>query len=480
MSRHPRAPHSSPPLAALSLLGAFVLAAPPRAQEAAPLLVHEWGTFTCLLDDDGTVIGGVNTEDEPLPDFVHRPLRERMINAGLLASHDLAPVFFQGAPACHPQVTMRLETPVLYFHVADGTPPFSIDVEVAWRGGWLAEFFPRGEAVLPGMETGTLGELDADRIGTLAWKGVQVGGERSATPPNTDAPVWLAPRRVAAADLEVGGEAERFLFYRGVGNVEPPVSVVRSADRRTLRLRERHDPRLPHAATSTGPGWLLAVDHERGCAFRELAPLPMGRDGDDETTAEARAGFDATEFSPANLDRLRKLMRTALVADGLFADEADALLDTWRVSYFRSPGLRVFYLLPQAWTDAVMPLTLSRAARIERVMVARIELVDDLQRSRLERLRSGPASDGAWFHALTMELARDDPIAFTALWGELISRPGALLEYAARPGSRLVLPEDYRAWLELGRFRQALVLEELRRRPTEALRAFATAYGVAR
>ena len=35
------------------------------------LVVHEWGTFTSLQNGNGTPIGGINIDDEPLPPFVH-------------------------------------------------------------------------------------------------------------------------------------------------------------------------------------------------------------------------------------------------------------------------------------------------------------------------------------------------------------------------------------------------------------------------
>src|SRR5438445_12533848 len=36
-----------------------------------PLIVHEWGTFTSLQDESGRAIGGINSDDEPVPKFVH-------------------------------------------------------------------------------------------------------------------------------------------------------------------------------------------------------------------------------------------------------------------------------------------------------------------------------------------------------------------------------------------------------------------------
>src|ERR1700732_1534358 len=39
---------------------------------AKKLVIHEWGTFTSLQDEDGKAVGGINTDDEPVPAFVHQ------------------------------------------------------------------------------------------------------------------------------------------------------------------------------------------------------------------------------------------------------------------------------------------------------------------------------------------------------------------------------------------------------------------------
>ena len=44
------------------------------AQVNTSLVVHEWGTFTSLQDESGQAIGGLNTDDEPVSEFVHTTL----------------------------------------------------------------------------------------------------------------------------------------------------------------------------------------------------------------------------------------------------------------------------------------------------------------------------------------------------------------------------------------------------------------------
>src|SRR5438309_4602864 len=83
------------------------------------LVVHEWGTFTSLQNEQGNTVGGINTDDEPLPRFVHDLLRGRSdASSG------------KGIPGgVRNEITMRLETPVMYFHLADdANKPVNIDV----------------------------------------------------------------------------------------------------------------------------------------------------------------------------------------------------------------------------------------------------------------------------------------------------------------------------------------------------------------
>ncbi len=108
-----------------------VCAARADDKTAAPklLVIHEWGTFTSLQDESGNAIGGINTDDEPVPDFVHRLSPHLLIDANNLPEPE-----YQGAPPSHPDVTMRLETPVMYFYPPKGWRPQPVNVRVAFVG----------------------------------------------------------------------------------------------------------------------------------------------------------------------------------------------------------------------------------------------------------------------------------------------------------------------------------------------------------
>lgn len=126
-----------------------VLAASAAHPSAAPasLVIHEWGTFTSFQDSRGMTISGINVDDEPVPKFVHR-----LSDLPIFTTRSSPASWSQGAPRCHSDVTLRLETPVLYFYPENGFPlDRSFDVRATFAGGWLTEFFPWAAAADPGF-----------------------------------------------------------------------------------------------------------------------------------------------------------------------------------------------------------------------------------------------------------------------------------------------------------------------------------------
>ncbi len=138
------------------------------------------------------------------------------------------------------------------------------------------------------------------------------------------------------------------------------------------------------------------------------------------------------------------------------------MLYTWQRAYFTSPGLRVFYTVPRQWTDERMPLKLSVEADVERVMIGRIELITLEHRQLLAAIAKGPASDPKWTHKI-----KDGPAA-EKFWAGRSDFGDLGVEF----------PEDYKKYLALGRFRNALLIAEEINRPTPELRRFITGYGL--
>lgn len=456
--------------------------------EKAPLVIHEWGTFTCLQDETGRAIPGVNTDDEPVPEFVHR------ITELIPKPSELAPIYYKGVPRTHRQVQVRLETPVLYFYPQKALhEPMRVNVKVGFRGGWLTEYYPNAAVSAPGLKDGNFryNSLTPDTIGTLEWRNLEIGGNFSG--PETDAAVWLAPREVRAAPVRTAdkAEAEKYLFYRGVGNIRSPLYVTRNSSDDGLVIREQVDPSLGlRAPLAIRAMWLAHVRDDGSVAFRSLGGTKLtGEPGHVLATVKGEAVrvaeigketapggkaktvtipeglFD--EYAPEQLTALRQAMRKELIADGLYEDEADAMLKTWELAYFKSPGLRLFYLLPQQWTDAVLPLQSSVLADVSRTMVGRVELVTPKQREQLKKISKGPVSNVSWLYK-SLENNEERSQKLSQLWEGKIRFSDA----------GIPVPPDYQAFIDLGRFRSALILDEHTRHPTAGLRPFVEAYNL--
>ena len=268
------------------------------------------------------------------------------------------------------------------------------------------------------------------------------------------------------------GQREKYLFYRGVGHLDAMLRADRSADGESLEIRRQPFQDVDAPATDAiGDAWLAHIRADGSAAFLAIGRLDT-RGGSAEVIAAVPARFAESDFSPGNLDLLRADMHRALVAEGLFDDEAAAMLDTWKEAYFHSPGLRLFFTVPQAWTDYYLPLDFSAPVDLTRVMVGRIEVVTPEQRELLAQIATRPAhpfptsdlkalftdeSPGEWQDSRTYQQLVEGKLGLRDIDVEL--------------------PASYLDFLDLGRLRHALLMDELRRRPTVYLQAFVDNYG---
>jgi hypothetical protein len=352
------------------------------AERASPLVVHEWGTITTRHAPDGTPSGRLNriSESEVLPAFVHRyePPSTKDNPQKSLTKSPVTPG--------RPDVTMRLETPVLYFYPPAGSssvPPF--DVSVTFRGGIVNEFYPRADASV---------EVDVDRVnakieagyikawdgavlnnyvvGGLHWRGLSL--KEAVTIPQTSSDAWLAPRRVRSVGVVTpSGEGERYLFYRGVAHLDALVQTKLSRGEVQLRAPQRlHWLRAPSMTIANL--WLVDIRPDGSAAFREYTQIGIAKDAASRELRRVPL-FTATDYTTARLGDLRRAMKQALMAAGLFEDEAEAMLETWKESYYRTSGLRIFYTVPDEWLSYFLPLRISVPHELKRVLVGRIDLM---------------------------------------------------------------------------------------------------------
>jgi len=158
--------------------------------------------------------------------------------------------------------------------------------------------------------------------------------------------------------------SEKFLFYRGLGHFDIPLKTT--ADKDSVFLENTGKEDIPFA---------LAWEDGK---IRWMGPLLAGKN--------ARFAHDALIKSAS----LASLVN-ALIDAGLYRDEAMAMLTTWRASYFGSPGLRVFWIVPRAFTDLTLPLEINPLPfHLQRVLVGRTEILTPAMEARLKLESSLP------------------------------------------------------------------------------------------
>jgi hypothetical protein len=96
------------------------------------------------------------------------------------------------------------------------------------------------------------------------------------------------------------------------------------------------------------------------------------------------ATLDPPELT-GTMDSLRSDVEEILVAQGLYLDEARAMFETWRDSWFEE-GSRLLYPVPRGFVDTILPLSIHPApVKTVRVFVGRLELVTPATQRGIEQ-----------------------------------------------------------------------------------------------
>ena len=349
----------------------------------SPLIVHEWGTITTRHLPDGQPTGRLNRIEasEVLPAFVHKfePPQTRNKGERTLAKTPLTPG--------RPDVTMRLETPVIYFYPGqDQSKSKDFKVEVSFRGGVINEFYPKASAsvevdverINEKMDAGIIqswnGEvLDNYVRGSITWSVADLPIKANIL--KTENSVWVAPRKTDSLYVEaISGESEKYLFYRGVAHLDALMQTRCSSSEVTL-LAPSKMLWLATATTAIPTVWIVAVDERGEVAFRAIEHVTLQKDLASKTI-QSVPWFTADQFRPENLAGLKLSMKNALVEEGLFPKEADAMLATWKKSYFEDAGRRIFYIVPSEWLAYHLPVKVSVRHELSRAFIGRIDLID--------------------------------------------------------------------------------------------------------
>ena len=369
-------------------------------------IVHEWGTDTIVVGSDGSLQRGLHHEEEDLPPFVYDRIKAgTSIGAG-----------------ASPSVTIKMETPVSYFY---SPAPLLVNARVEFPKGVLTQWYPGvttflppvaaagsvtypalpGALADPALDLGFpfVGEICRAKYaslsgGLLDWGNFSIQGrgvipEKALPSAPLDRFGWGYAREVDANLLQMpNGESERFLFYRGLGEFDLPMKI-QAGEAEKVKLTNGFAEPVAHL-------FLLNVSHDRGVFAEHSEGIAPGTTLEDSVPSLVGAA-SVDEY----LSQLSEAVTEALDATGLYHDEAIAMVNTWRRQWFRTPGVRALYLVPQSWTDQSIPLTVSPKPDVTvRVMLIRAELITKGQEaadvSALSVFDSDPVSGAAYFSDL--------------------------------------------------------------------------------
>jgi hypothetical protein len=309
------------------------------------LTAHEWGTFTSIAGPDGRAAQWIPQDGSTdLPEFVEH-LRGASLKPGLRG-------------------TIRMETPVLYFYSSRET---TVSVRVAFSKGLITEWYPHVSEATPTGNLQNVSLAEGRTQGNISWNSVRLQpGAADDFPWDRAGTHYYAARETSATPLSVktpsGDQHEKFLFYRGVAAFPVPVSAT---------LTSAGDLLVRNLGAEEIPGIILFERRGERVGYRLSGPL---------ASAETLAPLELS----GSVDSLRQGLEEMLVARGLYRDEAHAMIETWRDSWFQE-GSRLFYLVPTSFVNTILPLSIDPApTQTVRVFVGRIEVISPATEREIE------------------------------------------------------------------------------------------------
>lgn len=344
------------------------------------LIVHEWGTFTSYSGSDGGRLEFRPLFDDDLPGFVQD--RSTASGSGLFSKLNY-------------RALVRMETPVTYFYTEQ---PRDVRVKVNFPQGLLTEFYPPVASISPAYNQST--ETKA-KNSSLDWGTVHLIPESQLRPQIKDDRLALEVQKRTAAALpphadynnhygyarqtdsalvhihrpadpknpfvEQGDHFEKFLFYRGIGDFKLPIKVQALGKGQALVNNSGTDP----------IGWLMLLDNTAGgIRYATFDGVAAGQ--------QREVALPADFAEPA---KLAEDLTLALVGTGLYRREAEAMVNTWKSSWFGEEGTRLLYFVPQKLTDELLPLTIDpKPAESVRVLVGRLDLMTPEQEATVTQI----------------------------------------------------------------------------------------------
>jgi hypothetical protein len=302
-----------------------------RAEEPRKgLVAHEWGVFR-VHNDVELANADMRAIWQGLPKFVY----------GQVSGRDF-PKFWRNVEA--------VDKPVIFFHSPEAV---EVELRIDFPGGIPAVWWPATES--PAVQFGKVipAPKEGEPFRFLTWRlnlkeppkiGIPMGKVELA---RVDDKHWAKTLRdvkaedvyVRAGEQYVGCEREKFVYYDALLPRGQWVEIGFDKEKVSLASRANHpvfDVTVVDRRTS---------DH---ILVARLAKLEAGAKIAEVEFKEAEAkGWPASALG---------ILIGQLKEGGLFEDEAKALTELWKEELFLTPGVTLYYRLPQEEYDRLLPL----------------------------------------------------------------------------------------------------------------------------
>jgi hypothetical protein len=328
---------------------------------ASGLVVHEWATFTVFHAVQAKQhVAGVQRHEEAIPATVHvRDLgwpqagAQEVLAEPVLAKVQTAGAWFHGDPVAFkatvelPQGVVTADWPEAAQTLPKPATPTSLQGgKTTWQLHHL------GDAPVGGDEPGIFGMLGKVKAGVIKVPGAKLG------------------------------EFQRFLFWRALAKFSPPVRFAAKKNQ-----FGQFDVTIWNDGEHAIPNAFLLHLHEGGGLLQKIGGIA------------AKSTFVATptpKESPVMfLDKAEAAVAEVVQQQGLPADEALPLAQTFTQNWLKTYGLRIVVVAPSAWGQQYFPTTYSPApAQHVRVALGRFELLTEVDEQALQQQFAAAAKTG--------------------------------------------------------------------------------------
>jgi hypothetical protein len=320
------------------------------AQSPGRYTAHEWGTFTTLSGSDGVLLPGLHVDEEKLPDFTYS-------HSDIYKGSGGEKGFATGYQLSN--VTVKMETPVIYFYSDEA---MDVSVKVNFPKGAVSQWYPQrtsGEKLPASLKLDFANPYN----GWIQWDAKVLPAKDNtafSAPANEVSPIWQAPRETDANRVDVNGQVEKYLFYRGVANFSLPVITRFAGDK--LLVENTGDYDIP---------FVFIIEKKKDFSEPTIWWTGNLAVGKTQYVTPLAPGLSSLSF-----DGGLAIFQQALADAGLYKKEAAAMLKTWDKSYFRTDGIKVFWIVPESVTNEVLPISLTpNPMSLKRVLVGRSEVM---------------------------------------------------------------------------------------------------------